>query len=38
MIKDEKYSVDMDKFMAELRRFSPRCRECAARKRYRGKI
>ena len=38
MIKDEKYSVDMDKFMAELRRRIPRCRDCTARKRYRCKI
>jgi hypothetical protein len=38
MIKDKKYSVDMDKFMAELRRGIPRCRECTARKRYKGKI
>lgn len=33
MIKDEKYSVDMNKFIAELRRCLPRCRECATRKR-----
>ena len=33
MIKDEKYAVDMTKFMSELRRNLPRCRECAARKR-----
>lgn len=33
MIKDEKYTVDMAKFMSELRRNLPRCRECAARKR-----
>jgi hypothetical protein len=33
MIKDEKYSVDMTKFMAELRRYLPRCRECSVRKR-----
>ena len=33
MIKDEKYTVDVDKFLAELRRYLPRCRECKARKR-----
>jgi hypothetical protein len=33
MIKDEKYAVDMTKFMSELRRILPRCRECTARKR-----
>lgn len=33
MIKDEKYVVDMDKFMAKLRRHLPRCRECTVRKR-----
>ena len=33
MIKDEKYSVDMDKFMTELRRCIHRCRECTAHKR-----
>lgn len=33
MIRDEKYSVDTDKFMAELRRHLPRCRECRAHKR-----
>lgn len=33
MIKDEKYAVDLTKFMAELRRHLTRCRECKARKR-----
>ena len=33
MIKDEKHSVDMDKFMIELRRYLPRCRERGAHKR-----
>lgn len=33
MIKDEKYTVDMTKFMAKLRRHLPHCRECKARKR-----
>ena len=30
MIKDEKYAVDMDKVMIELRRHLQRCRECTA--------
>ena len=33
MIEEKKYSVDMDKFMTELRRHIPRCRECTTRKR-----
>lgn len=33
MLEDKKYSVDMEKFMAELRRYLPHCRGCAARKR-----
>lgn len=33
MITDEKYALDIDKFMAELRRYIPRCRECKIRKR-----
>lgn len=33
MIHDEKYKVDMEKFMAEFRRYLPRCRECACIKR-----
>lgn len=33
MIKDEKYAVDIIKFMSELRKNLPRCRECTARKR-----
>ena len=32
MIRDSKYSVDIEKFMMELRRYQPRCRECAARR------
>ena len=31
MIHDEKYSVDMEKFMLELRNLL-RCRECSVRK------
>ena len=36
MKRDEKYSVDIKKFMEELIRFRqtlPRCRECTTRKR-----
>lgn len=32
MIHDKKYSVDMEKFLLEIRRRLPRCRECSVRK------
>ena len=35
MIKDSKYSVNMEKFMMELRRYMPRCRECTVRRKSR---
>ena len=35
MIKDSKYSVDIEKFMMELRRYQSRCRECTARRKPR---
>jgi hypothetical protein len=33
MIQDEKYKVDIEKFMAELRRYLPGCRGCNCNKR-----
>ena len=32
MKQDEKYTVDIQKFMAELRRYIPSCRECQVRR------
>lgn len=32
MKQDEKYTVDMQKFMAELRRYLPNCHECQVRR------
>lgn len=32
MIYDEKYGVDMEKFLLEIRRHLHRCRECSVRK------
>lgn len=32
MIRDEKYQVNMEKFMMELRRCLPRCRECRVKR------
>lgn len=33
MIQDKKYSVDIVKFMAALRSYVPRCRECTIKRR-----
>lgn len=32
MKQDEKYTVGMQKFMAELRHYLPSCRECQVRR------
>lgn len=32
MKQDEKYTIEIEKFMAELRRYIPSCRECRAKR------